>query len=38
MKIFFLGLVVVVTIYTVHVILTLPERTTGPHVHAHHSR
>jgi hypothetical protein len=29
-----IGFVIAVTVYTLHVILTLPERTTGHHVYA----
>ncbi len=33
--IFFVGLVIVVTIYTLHVVITLPERTSGHYVQPH---
>ena len=36
--VFMIGLMIVVFIYTVDLFLTLPERVTAPHVHAHHSR
>lgn len=34
--IFIVGLVIVVTIFTLYVVATLPERTTGHHVQPHH--
>ena len=33
--VFMIGLTIVVLIYTVNLFLTLPERTTGHHVHTH---
>jgi hypothetical protein len=35
---FLAGLFVVVTIYTVNLVLTLPERVQSPHVHTHSTR
>jgi hypothetical protein len=35
---FVAGLTIVVVIYTANHFITLPERTSGPHVHVHHSR
>jgi hypothetical protein len=36
--VFIIGLTIIVTIYTVNLVLTLPERVQAPHVHTHSTR